>query len=112
MLDLLKAAATAATIAAVYRVGIAAFFAPASRWEDRILAALLRLAVAACVALAGGMLFTWPSRSNPDRDKPLLSALPIQMLLWSSLLMAVLFAASFYLTCGDNGWQHNYRNCS
>ena len=113
MLDLLKAVATAATVAAIYRVGIAAFFSPATRWEDRVVDGVARLAIAVCVAIAGGMLFVWPSRKNPDRGRPLVLALPVQMLLWSTILMALLFAASLYLSCGQNGWVHGkYLNCS
>jgi len=113
VLDLLKAAFTAGTIVAIYRVGVAAFFTPASRWEDRVLEGLIRLALAVCIALAGGVLFVWPSRRNPDRGKPFLTALPVQMLLWATVLMTILFAASLYLTCAQNGWAHpNYLNCS
>lgn len=113
MLDLLKAAFTAGTILAIYRVGIAAFFEPATRWEDRVFDSLVRLVIAICISLAGGILFIFPVRSNPDRDKPFLTALPVQMLLWSTILMALLFAASLYLACGENGWQHGkYLNCS
>lgn len=113
MLDLLKAAFTAGTIVAVYRVGIATFFYPATRWEDRAFEGLARLALAFCVALMGGMVFVWPVRSNPDRSRPLLFTLPVQMLAWSAILMAVLFAASVYLSCGENGWAHGkYLNCS
>jgi hypothetical protein len=113
VLDLLKAAFTAGTIVAIYRVGVAAFFMPATRWEDRVLESLVRLILAICIALAGGVLFIFPIRSNPDRDKPFVTALPVQMLLWATILMTLLFAASLYLSCGQNGWPHNkYLNCS
>ena len=100
LLELGKAFSFLASILSLYLVAANAFFAPAMFWDDRLLLALPKLGVAACVCLFSGLLFVWPARSNPDAGQSLISTLPVRMFLWSLAGMAVLFVVSWYLVCG------------
>ncbi len=100
LLELGKAVSFLATIVSLYPVGIAVFFEPASRWQERLLLALPKLATAFFVALASALLFTWPVRSNPDAGQALTSTLPARVFLWVVAGMAALFVVSWYLMCG------------
>ena len=59
---------------------------------------VLKLALAACVCFLSGMLFTWPTRTNPDRGLALNSTLPVRFFFWSAAGIAVLFCCSWYFT--------------
>ncbi|MES2392122.1 MAG: hypothetical protein V4555_10815 [Acidobacteriota bacterium] len=109
LLELGQAVSFFATILALCAVGIVAFFQPATRWDDRLLLALPRLVIAACTSLASALLFTWPTRSNPDAHQPLLSTLPLRLFFWGTTAMALLFVAIWYLACG--GPTCPYLNC-
>ena len=100
MLEISKAFSFFATILSLYPVAISAFFDPATRWQERLLLALSRLIVAGCIALASGLLFTWPSASNPDAGQPLTATLPVRLFLYVTLGLTVLFALDCYLLTG------------
>ena len=80
----------------LYPVLVAAFFVPGTRWEDRLVGALLRVALAGCTCLMGGLVFSRPSPQNPGGE-PLMSTLPVRMFIWAMVGMALLFALSWYL---------------
>jgi hypothetical protein len=109
LLDLTKSLSFFATLLSLYPVVLNAFFLPATRWQDRLLLALSRLAISACIALVSGILFRWPSPSNPDAGQSLTATLPIRLFLWSSIALTILFTLHWYLltnpTCDP-------RNCS
>jgi len=109
LLDLTKSLSFFATLLSLYPVVIDAFFLPATRWQDRLLLALSRLVISACIAFVSGIFFRWPSRSNPDAGQALTATLPIRLFLWSSLALTLLFTIYWYLitspTCTP-------RNCS
>ena len=96
LLDLGKALSFFACIVVIYHAAIHAFFVPGTQWEERLYLALLKLALAACVCFLSGMVFTFPSRSNPDRGLSLSSTLPVRFFYWSSAAIAVLFLSSWY----------------
>ena len=81
----------------LYPILVSAFFVPGSHWEERLELSLLRIALAGCVCLISGMLFSWPSATNPDAGQPLLATLPVRMFLFALAGMAVLFVVSWYL---------------
>jgi len=97
VLELGKAACFFLCILSLYGAAIHAFFVPGARWEERILLAGMRLALAAYVCFMSGLVFTLPVRSNPDRGRRLTSTLPVRLFFWSSACIAALFLASWYL---------------
>jgi hypothetical protein len=72
-----------------------AFFVPGSRWEERLAGSLLRIALAACVCFASGLLFEWGKSSPPDHT--VLDTLPVRLFFWALAGMALLFVVSWYL---------------
>jgi hypothetical protein len=98
LLDLAKALSFFTCIVAVYHAAIHPFFVPGARWEERLALALMKLALAACVCFLSGMVFTWPTRTNPDRSLQLTSTLPVRFFFWSSLGIAGLFLSSWYFS--------------
>ena len=97
MLELAKAGCFFLCIACIYEAAIHAFFVPGSRWEERLLLAGFRLALAAYVCFMSGLVFTIPVRTNPDRGKPLSATLPVRLFWWSSAGIAGLFFLAWYL---------------
>ena len=80
----------------LYPVLVAAFFVPGTRWEERLVGALLRVALAGCMCLMSGLVFTQPSPESPEGER-LMATLPVRMFLWAMVGMALLFALSWYL---------------
>ena len=70
-----------------------AFLVPGTRWDERLVGSLLRIALAGCVCFASGMLF----QSDEPEPAPVTRTLPVRLFFWALLGMAVLFAASWYL---------------
>jgi len=100
LLELGKALSFFLSILSLYRVAISAFFVPGSQWQERLSITIARLLISACVSLASGLLFCWPSRSNPDAGQSLVSTLPVQLFLWGATAIVLFFAALWYLRCG------------
>jgi hypothetical protein len=111
VLDLSKLLSLLCSIVALYWTTVSAFFVPGARWQDRMLAALLRLTIAGCVCFASGLLFSWPARANPDADTPLSSTLPVRLFFCAAAGIVVLFALSWLLTCGRPCYVGMNRNC-
>jgi hypothetical protein len=111
MLDLAKALSFFASILSLYWVTVSAFFIPGARWEERLILALSKLALAACISFASGLLFCWPSPSNPTRGQALTSTLPVRLFFWSTAGIAVLFATSWYLLCRAPIYGNIYPAC-
>lgn len=80
----------------LYPVLVSGFFEPGSHWQERLVAALLRAALAGCICLASGLLFSCPSHGNAGAGQPLMSTLPMQLYLWAMAGMALLFVVSWY----------------
>jgi hypothetical protein len=97
LLDLSRAASFFLSILTLYWVTISAFFAPGTSMEDRLITALLRLALAACVSFLSGLLFSWHSRAHCESRQRLASTLPVQLFFWALAGIAVLFLSSWYL---------------
>jgi hypothetical protein len=97
VLELSKALSFFASIVSLYSAAIYAFFDPAARWEERLWVMLSKLAIAACICFCSGLLFCWPSPTNPDAEQSLTSTLPVQMFFWAAAGIGVAFVAFWYL---------------
>jgi hypothetical protein len=112
MLELAKAATFFACILSLYWTALTAFFDPGLRWQDRLILALAKLALAAALSLLSGLVFRLPLRSNPDARQPLTSTLPMRLFFWTAPLLLLLFLATWYLTCGAPSFTSHYPACS
>ena len=112
MLELAKAAAFFASLLALYWTAISAFFIPGLHWQDRLFLALARLSLTAAICLLSGLIFRLPTGSNPDAHLPLTSTLPLRLFFWAAPILALLFLASWYLTCGAPTFTTHYPACS
>jgi hypothetical protein len=93
LLDLGRAISLAFSILSLYALLNTAFFLPATRWEERLVASLARIGLAVCVCLISGILFRYQTRP----EIPLIRTLPVRLLLCTLLGAAVLFALGWYL---------------
>jgi hypothetical protein len=91
-----KALSFMLSILSLYPIIVSAFFVPGTHWEERLSMALLRIALAACVCFASGLLFAYSPRSG-GKSEPLMRTLPVQMFLWTLAGVAVFFVISWYL---------------
>ena len=101
MLELAKAVSFLVCILSLYWAAISAFFVPGARWEERLWIAALKLLAAAAICFYSGMVFSWPSRTNPTAFQRLTSTLPVRLFFWALTGIAVLFTLSWYLTDSD-----------
>jgi len=92
LLDLSKVVSFAMSILSLCVLLDTAFFIPATRWEDRLVASLARIAFAGCVCLISGLLF-----HSSEPEVPLACTLPVRMFLWTLFGFALLFALGWYL---------------
>jgi hypothetical protein len=69
-----------------------AFFIPATRWEDRLIASLARIGFAGSVCLISGALFHF---SQPQ--VPLARTLPVRLFVWTLSGLSLLFVLGWYL---------------
>jgi hypothetical protein len=111
LLDLGKAVSFFAGLLSLYWTTASAFFMTGTRWQDRLLAAGVRLVIAGCVCFASGLIFSWPSKGNPDAGMALVATLPVQLFLWFAVGGAVLFAVWWLLSCGGPCYVGVNRNC-
>ena len=92
LLDLGKVVSFAMSILSLCALLDTAFFMPATRWEDRLVASLARIGFAGCVSLISGLLF---HLSQPQM--PLYHTLPVRLFLWAIFGFSLLFALGWYL---------------
>ena len=92
LLDLGKVVSFAMSILSLCALLDTAFFVPATRWEDRLIASLARIGLAACICLISGMLFHF---SQPR--VPLARTLPVRLFLWALSGYTLFFALGWYL---------------
>ena len=93
LLEVGKALSFIMSILSLYALLVSAFFVPGSRWEERLADSLLRIALAACVCLASGLMF----RSTEPGEPPVTRTLPVRLFFWALAGMALLFFLSWYL---------------
>jgi len=98
MLEIGKATCFLLCILSLWRAAVEAFFAPGASWDEKLMLAGLRLALAAYVCVMSGLVFKLPLRGNPDRGQRLSATLPVRLFCWSAGCIVVLFFTSWYLT--------------
>jgi hypothetical protein len=96
LLELARTLSFFLSMLSLYPVLMNAFFAPGAQWHERLAAALLYIALAACVCFMSGLVYSRPSLANPDGEL-LMATFPVRMFLWSMVGMALLFALTWYL---------------
>ncbi len=97
LLELAKALSFVLSVLSLFPVLLSAFFVPGSHWQERLTMSLLRIVLAVCVCFASGLLFSWPSQTNPEAGHSLASTLPVRLLFWALGSMTILFVVSWYL---------------
>lgn len=97
LLELGKILSFFLSILALCEAAMSAFFIPGTRWQDRLAASVLRIAIAGCICFASGLLFNMNARIHGARNLSLLSTFPVRLFLWTLLGMAILFFLSWYL---------------
>jgi hypothetical protein len=97
LLDLSRALSFFAGMMSLYWAAISAFFAPESGWDERFLTTVVRLLLSAGVCLLSGLCFAWPIKTKLRTPHFLMTTLPVQLFLWGSMVIAVLFVSSWYL---------------
>lgn len=100
MLELAKAVALSICILFLYWATIGAFFVPGTQWKERLWAALFKLIASAAICFYSGMVFSWPSKSNPTAFQRLTSTMPVRLFFWALACIVVLFALSWFLADG------------
>jgi hypothetical protein len=97
LLELARPVSFFVSMLSLYPIMMSAFFVLGTRWEERLGMALLRVAFAACVCFASGLLYSWPSHTTPESAEPLMATLPVRMFFWAVGAMTLLFALSWWL---------------
>ena len=97
LLEIGKAVSFLVSLLSMFPLLERAFFAPGTRWEERLGLALEQLVLSGCVCFVSGLVFTWPSAANPEAGRSLFRTLPVKMYLWALLGTALLFLLSWYL---------------
>ena len=97
LLDLGKAVSLTLSILSLYPVMLSAFFVPGTRWDDRLVMSLLKIASAACVCFASGLLFAMRPQLGLRTFSVVFSTLPVKLFFWAMAAMSVLFVVSWYL---------------
>jgi hypothetical protein len=92
LLDLGKVVSFVMSILSLCVLLDSAFFIPATRWEDRLVASVARVGLAGCVCMISGWLFHF---SEPK--VPLAHTLPVRLFLWALSGFSLLFALGWYL---------------
>lgn len=97
MLELAKMIAFLVSILSLYWAAISAFFLPGAGWEERLWMTGFNLLAAAAICFYSGMVFSWPSRTNPTAFQRITATLPVRLFLWATSGIAVFFLLSWYL---------------
>lgn len=97
LLDLSKAVFFFFCILSLFHAATHAFFVAGAGWRERLILTLVYLAFSATVCVFSGLLFAWPTATNPDRGQRLVRTLPVQLFFWGSGIVLAAFLASWYL---------------
>lgn len=92
LLDFGKLVSFAMSILSLCALLDTAFFIPATRWEDRLIASVARVGFAGCICSISGVLF---HLSEPK--VPLATTLPVRLFVWALSGYSLLFALGWYL---------------
>jgi hypothetical protein len=94
MLEAVKPIAMVLCLLSLLAVFYTAFLIPASGVEQRLLDSAVLLSLAAGICMASGMIYR---EQSGDGIEPVIGTLPVRLFCWATSVMAVLFAASWYL---------------
>ena len=122
LVEIAKPIALVLSILSLYAVFHTAFLVPGRTVDDRLWDAIALLALAACIALVAGLIFREDERTvrggqrltnrpkpetartsmdtlqvHPAAEPGLTATLPVRLFLWTTVGMALLFFASWYL---------------
>ena len=97
MLELAKAISFLICILSLYWAGISAFFVPGAQWEERMWMAAFKLLAAGAICFYSGMVFSWPSKTNPTAFQRITSTMPVRLFFWGVACISVLFVLAWYL---------------
>lgn len=92
LLDFGKVASFLMTILSLCALLDSAFFVPATRWEDRLIASLARAGFAGSMCLISGVLF---HVSQPRVS--IVRTLPVRVFLWAIAGFSLLFVLGWYV---------------
>jgi hypothetical protein len=93
LLDLGRALTFLLSILSLYALVDTAFFVTATTWQQRLLASIARVVLAACVSFVSGLLFHL--HTNPNI--PISRTLPVRIFLWTLAAVIVLFTLAWLL---------------
>lgn len=85
------------TILSLYALFHTAFLIPSGDLHQRIYESLEMLALAAAIALVGGLVFRESSSKSASGGMRLTGTLPVRVFFWSASVMFILFVVSWYL---------------
>ena len=106
-LDLAKFASLLLSILSLDALFHAAFLAPATHFEQRLLPSLDMLALSAAVCLGGGYIFrAWDQRAG-KRGATIARSLPMLIFWWGAGLIALLFSLAWILESYFFGWRRH-----
>jgi hypothetical protein len=91
LLDLGRAFTFLLSILSLYALIDTAFFATATTWQQRLLASIARVVLAACVSFFSGLLF------HLHGNLPISRTLPVRIFLWTLAGVIVLFTLAWLL---------------
>ena len=74
LLEIGKALSFIMSILSLCALMVSAFFVPGSRWEERLVGSLLRIALAGCVCFASGLC-----SARRSAEVPLMRTLPVRL---------------------------------
>ena len=97
LIELAKPVTFILCIVSLYALFMTAFLVPSSDMHQKICDCLGPLMLAAGVSLISGLIFL---RAMPEPDAAnarLVATLPVQLFVWASSIMLVLFIVSWYL---------------
>ena len=92
LLDFGKVASFLMSILSLCALLDSAFFIPATRWEDRLIASFAKIGLAGCVCLISGVLF---HLSQPGVS--LARTLPVRLFLWAIAGFSLFFVLGWYI---------------
>ncbi|MGB2637274.1 MAG: hypothetical protein WAM58_25315 [Candidatus Acidiferrum sp.] len=93
LLDVGRAFSFLLSILSLWYLMNAAFFVTATTWQERLLASIARIVLAACVCIFSGFLF----RLNSNPSVPLSRTLPVRIFLYTFPAIILLFALAWLL---------------
>ncbi|MFZ0293140.1 MAG: hypothetical protein WAL52_06005 [Candidatus Sulfotelmatobacter sp.] len=97
LLELAKPVTLISTILSLYALFHTAFLIPDGGLHQRIYESLEMLALAAAIALVGGLVFRESTSKSASGGMQLIGTLPVRVFFWSASAMLILFVVSWYV---------------